>query len=300
MAVLQTFPKASDPFRQGQHAGLSFAYGAGLVRSSGGVLSVAAGLLSLTASATNYVEVDPTTGAVSANTTGYTPGRIPLYRVQTDASNIVAVTDDRALLSTAGGGGVESIGVAGDANRLRGDVSLRAGNLVSLSADPVTNEVAIASTAVPPTRQIATGPGLVGGGDLSDDRTLNLAGRVSLSPFTTSDVPASGSLSGTIAMGANEAILLVVSVQPGNAALAGFKFELFAESGQTTLLYQLDTSADPNYTAGSAVRDPVSGYIPVAYVWDAEGAQQLRFKITNLDSANTSNFTVNVVLLPVR
>ncbi len=53
--------------------------------------------LSLTASATNYVEVDES-GVVSFNTTGFTPGKIPLYTVTTDATKKTAITDKRAWL----------------------------------------------------------------------------------------------------------------------------------------------------------------------------------------------------------
>ena len=51
--------------------------------------------LALTASQTNYIEATRA-GIVSKNTTGFTPGRIPLYSVETGASTVASYTDYRA------------------------------------------------------------------------------------------------------------------------------------------------------------------------------------------------------------
>lgn len=53
----------------------------------------------------NYVEVDPATGNVVANTVGFTSGSIPLYLALCDDLQIKSVTDKRAWLSAGGGGG---------------------------------------------------------------------------------------------------------------------------------------------------------------------------------------------------
>ncbi len=78
--------------------GLTFGYAAGKFRYGSSVVLVAAGTVTLTASATNYIEVD-NAGAVSANTTGFTAGDLPLWVVVTGASSITSATDDRAWLS---------------------------------------------------------------------------------------------------------------------------------------------------------------------------------------------------------
>lgn len=83
--------------------GLTYGYKAGRVRSSTSLLDVAAGTLTLPASSTNYVEVDPS-GTVSSNTTGWTAGSIPLSIVPTGASAVTtgSITDERAWLLVAG------------------------------------------------------------------------------------------------------------------------------------------------------------------------------------------------------
>lgn len=74
--------------------GLVFGYRAAVIRDDAIVTSVAAGTVNLIATAVNYVEVD-SSGNVSVNTTGYTSGRIPLWKITTDATSITALEDNR-------------------------------------------------------------------------------------------------------------------------------------------------------------------------------------------------------------
>lgn len=104
MSVLTSFPRIADPFKQGSHSGLSFAYGIGVVRDDNVVVKVAAGTVGLTDDATNYVEV-AADGTVSANVTGYTSGQIPLFTVTTASGEIEEVQDDRCFFSVGGGEG---------------------------------------------------------------------------------------------------------------------------------------------------------------------------------------------------
>lgn len=78
--------------------GLTFGWMAGKVRYGATILSVAAGTIALTASATNYVEVT-NAGAVVVNTTGFTIGNLPLRTLVTGASSITSDTDSRAFLA---------------------------------------------------------------------------------------------------------------------------------------------------------------------------------------------------------
>jgi hypothetical protein len=94
--ILTTFT-AVDPFRQGTHSGLNFAYGAGIVRDDNVVTHVAANTVVLTDDDTNYIEVTKA-GVVSANTVGYTSGSIPLYTVVTSGGTITSVQDDRCFM----------------------------------------------------------------------------------------------------------------------------------------------------------------------------------------------------------
>ena len=94
------FDAASQALLFGRRAstssGLTWGYfGGNFVKSDGTMTQIANGTLALTASTTNYVEAEPTTGAVSSNTTGFTAGSIPLYTVITGASTVTSYTDHR-------------------------------------------------------------------------------------------------------------------------------------------------------------------------------------------------------------
>lgn len=77
--------------------GLTWGYYGGTIMSNGTVSQVANGTLALTASSTNYVELD-LGGTVSANTTGFTSGRMPLYTIVAGATTITSYTDNRTTL----------------------------------------------------------------------------------------------------------------------------------------------------------------------------------------------------------
>ena len=81
--------------------GLVFGFKAGRIMVGNVVKSLAAGTLALAASNTNYVEVDGAgAGTVSANTTAFTSGRMPLYLVVTGVAAISTVTNAKVLLET--------------------------------------------------------------------------------------------------------------------------------------------------------------------------------------------------------
>lgn len=89
------------------HSGLDFAYFAGKVRNDSVIYDTVAGTVTLANNATNYIEVDPASGTVSANTSGFTSGQIPLFQVVTAGGAISTVTDKRtwAVAGTGGEGG---------------------------------------------------------------------------------------------------------------------------------------------------------------------------------------------------
>lgn len=76
-------------------AGVVWGYYGGKVRIAGVITELANGTVTLTASATNYIEAHPDTGAVSKNTTGFTAGYLPLYTVVTGTTTITSYTDQR-------------------------------------------------------------------------------------------------------------------------------------------------------------------------------------------------------------
>ena len=75
-------------------SGLTWGYYGATIMIDGVLTQIANGTLTLTASATNYVEVTRA-GVVSKNTTGTTPGNTPLYTVVTGASTVTSYTDYR-------------------------------------------------------------------------------------------------------------------------------------------------------------------------------------------------------------
>lgn len=76
-------------------SGLTWGYYGGTILVDGVLTSIADGTVALTASATNYVEATRA-GVVSANTTGFTAGRAPLYTLVCGASTVTTETDSRA------------------------------------------------------------------------------------------------------------------------------------------------------------------------------------------------------------
>jgi hypothetical protein len=89
---------ASDEFDEdsGSTTGLTWGYKAGLLRVDGTIYTKGASTIALTASSTNYVELDPDDQTVKKNTSGFTAGRIPLRQVTTDGSSQTASVDKRA------------------------------------------------------------------------------------------------------------------------------------------------------------------------------------------------------------
>lgn len=78
--------------------GLTWAYyGGKFFLPDGSIADIANGTLTLTASATNYVEVDPATGTISFNTTGFTVGRTKIYSVATGVGTVTSYIDYRAF-----------------------------------------------------------------------------------------------------------------------------------------------------------------------------------------------------------
>ncbi len=111
MAILTTYPKAADPFKEGSHDSLSFSYGVGRVREGSLVTDVAADSLALTDDAISFISVDPLSGIVSANTTAYPTAEIPLYRVLTAGGQITSVEDDRCFFGAVSSGSGQGISI---------------------------------------------------------------------------------------------------------------------------------------------------------------------------------------------
>ncbi len=95
-------PSALGGRRASTCSGLTWSYYGGPYRDGSNVLQrLSNGTIALTASTVNYVEFNKTTGAVTVNTSAYTSGRLPLYRVTTGTATITSWLDDRIVTFVA-------------------------------------------------------------------------------------------------------------------------------------------------------------------------------------------------------
>jgi len=96
-AVNELFDAASPSMLFGRNgvtsAGLNFGIFGGRFKG----LVIANSVQALTASATSYIEADATTGAVTKNTTGWTTGKLRLYKCVTNATAVTSYEDHRML-----------------------------------------------------------------------------------------------------------------------------------------------------------------------------------------------------------
>ena len=97
-------------YDQSTSTGLTYGYYGGVVLVNATPTPIAAGTVSLTASATNYVQRSPDGSSVTVNTTGWTPGMVPMAEVVTNATNITTVTDMRPSNTTKAGRLVIGVG----------------------------------------------------------------------------------------------------------------------------------------------------------------------------------------------
>jgi hypothetical protein len=91
-------------------SGLTWGYYGGTFQASPTArVLIANGTVALTASATNYVEADLSTGVVTKNTTAFTSsGNIPLYKIVTGGTTVTSYEDWRTKGGASGGGGSTS------------------------------------------------------------------------------------------------------------------------------------------------------------------------------------------------
>jgi hypothetical protein len=94
---------------------LTWGFFGGELLVDGVLTAINNGSVSLTVSATNFIEATRA-GAVSANTTGFTAGRIPLYEVVTNATTVTSYTDRRAWVQPLHVAGLLSRSMTADAN----------------------------------------------------------------------------------------------------------------------------------------------------------------------------------------
>lgn len=97
-------------------SGLTWGYYGGTILVDGVLTQIANGTLGLTDSATNYVEINRS-GTISKNTTGFTPGSVPLYTIVCAGGVVTSYLDYRAWVQPAGVAQHGAIVMATDANK---------------------------------------------------------------------------------------------------------------------------------------------------------------------------------------
>jgi len=87
------------------HSGLNFGFLGGTVRNDNVIATTVAATILLTDATLNFIELTPSTGVVTTNTTAFTTLRIPLFEVTPAGGVIAGVVDRRTWASLGGGGG---------------------------------------------------------------------------------------------------------------------------------------------------------------------------------------------------
>lgn len=233
----------------GRHAsatsGLTWGYYGGTFGSN----AVANGTVTLTASATNYVQANGTTGAVSANTTGFTAGSVALYTVVTGATSVTSYTDNRSLYTPASSG-PSGMGLAGGAVQTAAYTWAAAdkGQVLAMnSASAVTQPL--------PAPGSTFAAGFWGGVD-------NIgAGATTLT--VPSGVQLDGVTNGTVTLGQRSGLLFftdgtnLFTIRGGASALAALSdVAVSAPANNQALLYSSATSKWTNTTLGGASFSP--------------------------------------------
>lgn len=168
--------------RASTSGGLVWGYYGGAVIISGTPTSIANGTITLTASATNYLEADPATGAVTKNTSGWTAGLTPLYSVVCGAATVMSYTDFRS--SGGSSGGVSSVnGQSGE---------------VTLTADDVGAEEAGAAAAAVTVHEGASDPHAQYQKESEKGAANGYAGLGSDGKVPAAQLPASATTGGTV------------------------------------------------------------------------------------------------------
>ena len=99
--------------RENASSGLVWAFYGGVLKLATGYATLANGTVTLTDASTNYIEADLVAGVVSANTAGFTTGRLALYQVTTVGGQATAWVDYRqALLGAMGSAAVSFLSLA--------------------------------------------------------------------------------------------------------------------------------------------------------------------------------------------
>jgi hypothetical protein len=199
------------------------------------------GTVTLAASATNYVYVDPSANcAPNSNTTGFAPGQIPIAMAVTGASSISSVTDLRTwFVSQSSSVNLQTNGAA---NPVQSSLNLQSGNDISLSDQPGTGNVVFNFTGVLPSA-------------LSGAPNQFLTGYNASTGAFTSAQPTFGSIAGTVG-----------GTQIAPSPIAGD----CPQWNGTSLIWSVCGFANwtQNGTSGTVLGQPPSGQDAVVQRWE--------------------------------
>lgn len=142
--------------REQASSGLTWGYYGGYLRTGSGFINVPNSTVALTDGAINYVQASLETGAVSANTTGFSSGSLALYQV-TVASGVATAWSDyrQALLTQLGGGGTEAFTTLSDTPD---DYTDAAGKFVAVNPGATGLEFVDAPTGVEEFTELTDAP----------------------------------------------------------------------------------------------------------------------------------------------
>lgn len=178
-------------YKRGSASGLTAAFFGGVILASAAITAIADGTVALTNNTTNYIE-RTVAGAVSANTVGFTAGRLPLFTALTAAGAITTVTDKRAHgmfgeLQALGAATMSStLGVAGDfaVNTTKFTVSAASGNTVVAGTLTITGQDvttgAVTSLRLKSSRGVELNIGPAGGTAVNN---LTIVGSATIKPL---------------------------------------------------------------------------------------------------------------------
>lgn len=132
--------------------GLTWAHLGGTVRAG---LQVLAGSVSLVATATNYVEIDTTTGVVSVNQTGFTLTKVALRKLVCDGGSITTNTDVRTWVVGGAIPWTNLTGVPTGSTTNLGVIMLAADGSATSGRAPQANDVRMSDPRVPKILQMS-------------------------------------------------------------------------------------------------------------------------------------------------
>ena len=139
-------------------SGLNFVYLGGNVIVENVSTAIVGGTKALTASNTNYVQIDGSNSTVISNTSGFIVGNIPLWEVTTDGSSITVVVDRRSGLNLQRKFDVISGDTGTDisADNPSDTLNIVGGNGVTVDTDDTTDTITVNATTGSLTGSIIT------------------------------------------------------------------------------------------------------------------------------------------------